>query len=323
MASMERDRSLDLFRGFTILGMVIVNYLADVCWVPAILKHAPDVGITVADFIAPFFVLSMGLTMGASFRRRIAADGTRKTYAHFIRRSLALIGIGAILSAGEQLTGKSSAVFSWGVLQALGSASLLTLAVIRLKPFPRILVALAVFALYQTALSLGAKDIVLHSEHGGLIGCVSWAAMLMLSTAIADLAESAGKSSRAAILYPAIGLILVAAGSALGFAFPISKNRVSPAYALVTAGTGFVLLWMFRILVKRGFRFVPLEWWGENPLALYVGHLMLLGFFALPDLPAWHATAPAWLVCLQLGTIAAILTLTAGLLSKKDIRLTL
>lgn len=49
-----RISSIDAFRGFAIIGMVIVNYIAGISWMPAFLKHAPDIGLTVADFIAPF-----------------------------------------------------------------------------------------------------------------------------------------------------------------------------------------------------------------------------------------------------------------------------
>ncbi len=42
-----RLRSIDAFRGFAIVTMVLANYLAGVEWIPAWLKHAPDVGLTV------------------------------------------------------------------------------------------------------------------------------------------------------------------------------------------------------------------------------------------------------------------------------------
>jgi len=47
--------------------MVLADYLAGPEVVPAWLKHAPDVGLTVIDFIAPMFLVAIGLTLGPSF----------------------------------------------------------------------------------------------------------------------------------------------------------------------------------------------------------------------------------------------------------------
>ncbi|HMN59437.1 MAG TPA: DUF5009 domain-containing protein [Anaerolinea sp.] len=72
-----RIPSIDQFRGFAILLMVLANYLAGVAWIPAWLKHAPDIGLTVIDLIAPFFIFSIGLTYALAIRRRAAQNGWR------------------------------------------------------------------------------------------------------------------------------------------------------------------------------------------------------------------------------------------------------
>ena len=107
--------------------MVVVNYLADVETAPAFLKHASGFGLTIADLVAPAFMFAIGLSYGSSYRRRIERDGRRKTLGHFLRRSLSLIGIGTLISAGEILTGATGRVPDWDVLQAIGVAGLLTL----------------------------------------------------------------------------------------------------------------------------------------------------------------------------------------------------
>ena len=48
-----RASSLDQFRGFAILTMVLANYMGAVIIIPAWLKHAPDIGLTVIDFNCP------------------------------------------------------------------------------------------------------------------------------------------------------------------------------------------------------------------------------------------------------------------------------
>jgi predicted acyltransferase len=93
----DRISSIDQFRGFAILMMVLANYTGGASIIPAWLKHAPDVGLTVIDLIAPFFIFAIGLTYGMSFRRRLIYDGAFKTYSQFFTRYLAIIGIGAVM----------------------------------------------------------------------------------------------------------------------------------------------------------------------------------------------------------------------------------
>ena len=59
--------SLDMFRGFAIFGMILVNYLGHFDVISETFKH-PRYGMTFANAIAPFFVFAvgMGLSMGAT-----------------------------------------------------------------------------------------------------------------------------------------------------------------------------------------------------------------------------------------------------------------
>jgi predicted acyltransferase len=112
----QRISSLDQFRGFAILTMALANYMGGVILIPAFLKHAPDIGLTVTDLIAPFFIFAIGLTFGLSFRRRFDREGAFKTYSQFVVRYLAIIGLGAIISAGETALGENPSGVDWGVL---------------------------------------------------------------------------------------------------------------------------------------------------------------------------------------------------------------
>src|SRR3972149_430728 len=98
-----RIEAVDQYRGIAVILMVVANYLADVANIPAWLKHAPDIGLTPIDLIAPLFIFAIGLTYGSSYRRRRDRDGLGRTGCYFLRRFLALIGIGAIILAGEVL----------------------------------------------------------------------------------------------------------------------------------------------------------------------------------------------------------------------------
>jgi predicted acyltransferase len=316
MDSKHRLEDVDQFRGLAIVLMVLANYLAGVAIVPAWLRHAPDIGLTVIDLIAPFFIFAIGLTYGISFRRRLERDGARKTISHFLARFLALIGIGALLSAGEFYFGISTAPVQWGVLQAIGVAGLLAMPLLVLPQGWRWAIGLALLGGYQLALDHFWKATVLGSPHGGLPGALSWSAMLILATALADLYFEGKKGSQKTFLL-AVGAVLIL-GVVLAFWAPVSKNRVSASYVLLSLGASGTLFYGFDLLVERvGVRLPGLSACGRNPLLLYLCHDVLLGVFVLPGLPLWYAQAPAWLVVLQSLGLLAVLTAVALVLDRK------
>ena len=50
--------------------------------------------LTLADLIAPAFILAIGLTYVPSLQRRIERSGKKEAVLHFVKRYLMLIGIG-------------------------------------------------------------------------------------------------------------------------------------------------------------------------------------------------------------------------------------
>lgn len=312
----NRIEAIDQYRGIAIILMVIANYLFDVTTIPGWLKHAPDIGLTVIDLIAPFFIFAIGLTYGASYRARIEKDGLGRTLGHFLRRWLALIGIGAIISAGEVLVGKNASPISWGVLQAIGVAGILALLVVGVPPLWRALIGLAVLAAYQLLLNDLWLATVLHSEHGGLEGAVAWSGMLILSTVIADVWKKS-RVSEVGVAWPSV--VALAMGLVLSIVAPISKNRVSASYVLVSLGASG-LLFAAVLLVSNRLRLRPsfLRWWGINPLLLYIMHYLLLALVVLPDASWWHVQASIPLVVAQAAMIIAILSVAAWLLSRRE-----
>lgn len=297
-----RDLVIDRIRGALVILMVAGNYLAGVNWIPAFIKHAPDIGFTLSDTVAPIFVFVMALNFAPSFERH-SRNKTYDAYRYFSLRYLSLIGIGAIVTAGSVLVDRSS---GWGVLEALGVAGLLTMLVIKLPTLIRVLVGLATLGAYQYFLDNGMLQRVLHSGHGGLFGAVSWTALLILSTAVADYWRKGMKH-----YLVCLGVLMVATGLAAAF-IPISKNRVSMSYILISLLMSAVIFLVVKLFSKNvKDRAGLLCWWGQNALAMYAFHLLLLGFFGLPNASWWYADAPLWLVALQLAAIYAILTFIA------------
>jgi predicted acyltransferase len=266
--------------------------------------------------ITRFFIFAIGLTFGLSFRRRLERDGTGKTYGHFAIRYLALVGVGALMSAGETAVGANPAGIDWGVLQAIGVAGLLALAVIRLPSIYRWLIGAGVLVIYQVALDNFLLDITLRSPHGGLFGSVSWGAMLILGTALADLFHDTGK--REWFYWASLAVLIVGIG--LAFLLPVSKHRVSSTYVLISLGISALLFALFHFFAEH-FRMNlhMLNAWGKNPLALYVLHYVLIGIFFLPNIPFLYAAAPLWLVLLEIVFLITVLTWIAYWMERRNI----
>ncbi len=127
----KRDLAIDRFRGVLIFLMCAGDYMGGVNFVPAFLKHTPDIGFTVADVVAPSFIFAIALTYKPSFEKRFAQSKSG-AYKHFLTRYLALVGIGAILTAGG--TSVADRPSSWGVLQAIGVAGVICVLVYPFQP---------------------------------------------------------------------------------------------------------------------------------------------------------------------------------------------
>ncbi len=107
----RRIVSLDQFRGYTVAGMLLVNFLGGYQVVPAILKHH-NTYCSYADTIMPQFFFAVGFAYRLTFLRRVQTVGYGLAAAAAIRRNLGLILIGFVV---YHLDGKVS---RWEELEA-------------------------------------------------------------------------------------------------------------------------------------------------------------------------------------------------------------
>ena len=318
----SRIKAIDEFRGFSVLLMVLADYLAGPEVVPAWLKHAPDVGLTVIDFIAPMFLAAIGLTFGPSFRRRLARDGRRNTIEHFVTRYLALIGVGALFTVLGNAAGIEENPSDWGLLQAIGFAGLMTLLVIAVPARWRWAAGAALLAVYQVLLDRYWVSTVVAATHGGVQGALGWSSLLILATCLGDLFHDVPRGRRrfplASLLVLAVGVLLALLG------VPVSKHRVSASYVLITLGVSCLIFWCFYLLEERAHRSIPLfNQWGQNSLLLYVLHGALLGAVVMPEAAWWYEAAPWWLVVMQAAAMVAVLGWIGWLLDRRHVYIAL
>src|SRR5438093_103682 len=117
----QRLLSLDVFRGATIGGMLVVNTPGSWDHVYAPLLHAEWNGWTYTDTIFPFFLFLVGVSMALSFGRR-RADGTAPAglFRHLAARAAAIVGLGLALNVVSFFAFHKDHLRFPGVLQRIG-----------------------------------------------------------------------------------------------------------------------------------------------------------------------------------------------------------
>jgi predicted acyltransferase len=106
-ASVSTDRllSLDVMRGATIMGMILVNNPGSWGHLYWPLAHKPWHGWTPTDLIFPFFVFMVGVSMAYSFRKFAPQQSKSPALAKVIRRTAVLILLGLLLNSSGQWLG--------------------------------------------------------------------------------------------------------------------------------------------------------------------------------------------------------------------------
>lgn len=115
----KRLTSLDQFRGYTVFGMLIVNYFGGYQACPQVLKHTHDY-CSYADTIMPQFLFAVGFSLRLTVGRQLQSGQTLQSYSRVVRRLLGLIlvalvvyAVGPRASSWEELT----KIGFWGAIQ--------------------------------------------------------------------------------------------------------------------------------------------------------------------------------------------------------------
>ncbi|MCX8010352.1 MAG: DUF5009 domain-containing protein [Ignavibacteria bacterium] len=96
----ERLVSLDVFRGLTIAGMILVNNPGSWKDIYPALRHAPWNGCTPTDYIFPFFLFIVGVAITISLtKRKERGDDQKKLLLQIFRRAVIIFAIGIFMAA--------------------------------------------------------------------------------------------------------------------------------------------------------------------------------------------------------------------------------
>jgi predicted acyltransferase len=95
-AKSPRIVSMDQFRGYTVAGMFLVNFLGGYAAIHPVLKHN-DTFFSYADSIMPSFMFAVGFSFRLTYLRRRSQSTRLSTISTYVRRSLALIVVSLVM----------------------------------------------------------------------------------------------------------------------------------------------------------------------------------------------------------------------------------
>ena len=309
-AAATRLISLDVFRGLTMAGMVIVNNPGDWGNVYAPLLHAPWHGWTPTDLIFPFFLFMVGVSITLS--KKSANWGT------ILRRAAIIFALGLFLAGYPRFN-----LERWripGVLQRIAVCYLFAAATYKALAGSKdaayvrsiaiaalaLVLALAYWALMMLVAPPGGVagdltpegnlaawvDRALMSGHlwkpnwdpEGLLSTIPALTTTLLGVLAGLVLARPMTPERKALWLAAGGAVAMVVGEIWGLAFPINKNLWTSSYAVFTAGFAALLLaacyWAIDVRGWRGWT-KPFVILGSNAITLFVASGLLVKTLSL------------------------------------------
>lgn len=294
----QRLLSLDVLRGITVAGMILVNNAGGrQSYAP--LKHSVWNGLTPCDLVFPFFLFIMGVSTYIALRKfsfQPSAAVTRK----IVRRTVLIFLIGVLIHWFDHVCGGDFLPFAHlrvtGVLQRI-ALCYCAVSFLALYFKPRtlgwmagvLLVAYAVLLMLGNGYAADESNVIAIVDRAllgeahlytktpidpeGLLGTLPSVAHTLIGFLCGRLIMEADTLERKMLGLFVAGFLLMAVGFLLIDAFPLNKRIWSPTYTLVTCGLAAslqaVLMYFIDARGKRRWcRFF--EVFGVNPLFLYV-----------------------------------------------------
>ncbi len=269
----RRIESIDQFRGYTIFGMILVNYCGQFPCMPEWTRHHSDY-ITYADTIAPIFLFVAGMGFRRSFLHQQAKDGPWKAAGAGLRRYLVLTLIGILYYAPLDW------LEWWDALVDIGFAGMLSLPFIGASTRIRVGAAAGYLAVYQLLLSrTGYGAWVMGSFDGGPLGPLSWVFCFLLGSVLNDLIEADNRRNiLLGCLAWGIALCLLGWGFHVEWpgvksTWPFSQTTMAVPYPVLATGIAFLCYLPFFVLSDVCRIQIPtFTAIGMNPLVIYLLH---------------------------------------------------
>ncbi len=307
----ERLLALDVFRGLTVAGMLLVNNPGSWGAIYPPLEHAPWHGWTPTDVIFPFFLFIVGITTHLSLgARRSRGASDADLVRQIVRRGVIIVLCGLALAAFPYypLTRIMDLRFP-GVLQRIGVAylcgGLMTLRTTWKQQIGIVASLLFGYWAAQTLIPVPGMsgspslddpagtlsawlDRTIFGSHlwassktwdpEGLLSTIPAIGTVMLGALCGRWLDSRRDLMDRLVGMFAVGALGMVAGLMWGWVFPINKNLWTSSYVIFTAGMGTIALatciWWVDVLGIRRWT-TPAVVFGMNPLIAFLGSGMM------------------------------------------------
>ncbi|AIZ65239.1 N-acetylglucosamine related transporter, NagX [Hymenobacter sp. DG25B] len=313
--------SLDVFRGITVLVMLLVNHPGDWGHIYAPLAHAEWHGCTLADLVFPFFLFIVGVSaVYALDNSRHEAARRRTAMRRVLRRAALITALGILVALLPYF--EFATVRLPGVLQRIGVVfgvcGVLFLYTTRRQQIGLVLGLLIGYSLLlqvvpvpgfgpanlEPATNLGAwLDRLIFTENHLWKLSRTWDPEGLLGTlpAVATglLGVLTGEWLRRPRLEPAVKVVwllidaglLIVLGLIWSHWFPLNKSLWTSSYVLYTGGLAIAVLatlyWLCDVQGWRRFA-LPAQVVGVNALLVFVGSTLVARTLNL-----WQVADPA------------------------------
>ncbi|MBU2493763.1 MAG: DUF5009 domain-containing protein [Bacteroidetes bacterium] len=295
----ERLLSLDVFRGITILGMILVNNPGSWSDIYPPLRHAEWNGCTPTDLIFPFFLFIVGVTTTISLSKYRDNGNNIEVYKRLIRRSLSIFLVGMFL-AGFPFFNLSTIRIP-GVLQRIAVVYFFTSIIfLNVKKQNIVYVISALLLSYwgmmtlipvpgvgspslEPSANLGAWiDRLLLNGHlwsysktwdpEGILGTIPAIGTALLGVLTGYLLKSGDDKTLKTLYMFFYGNILMTLGYIWDFWFPINKSLWTSSYVVYTGGMALVFLAVCYWLIDvKGYKWwtKPFHIYGTNAITVF------------------------------------------------------
>jgi predicted acyltransferase len=277
---LKRLTSLDVFRGMTITGMILVNMAGVAEQVYPSLLHADWNGCTPTDLVFPFFLFIIGVAIAFSLSKYtnvpnlyIPPLSKGSLYWRIVRRSVILFALGLLLNGFWNYDWKTIRIM--GVLQRISLAYLLaTLIVLNLPRRGQWAIAFLLLIGYWLAMSLipvpgyGVGNLSREGNLGayidrlligtahlykgdnynsmgdpeGLFSTLPAVVSVLLGHFTGEWLRKQPIKSSTSMDLVLVGLSCLVVGEVWGFWFPINKKLWTSSYVIFTTGWALILL---------------------------------------------------------------------------------
>jgi len=293
----ERIQSMDLFRGFAVVTMMMVNYLGQFRCMPWAFKHHPW-GLSFADTVAPYFLFAVGMGYRLGFLHTVKKGGIWRARRAALRRYLILIIIGIVIygidfdvrdpmDALRDLIQRDM----WDALVDIGFAGILALPFMQLGTIALVGAAMGYCSFYQALYSYTGYGewTMARSIDGGPLGPLSWVVPLLLGAVAFDWLKR-DKPGRTATKSIMTGILLIGLGWWLSRFWGFSQKGMTASYAIISTGICFVVFASFHVydwtrewkgarltVILGGVGVMGLGWWLYVPWGAPPGEMTMSG----------------------------------------------